>query len=41
MMAAQFNQKTKKAGVAEYPEVFDHAGLLLNGPPGPTGLAFC
>jgi hypothetical protein len=26
------NAETKKAGVAEHPEVFDHAGLLLNEP---------
>jgi hypothetical protein len=30
----------KKAGVAEHPEVFDHAGLLVNGPPDPAGLPF-
>jgi hypothetical protein len=23
----------KKAGAIDYPEVFDHAGLLINGPP--------
>jgi hypothetical protein len=26
--------------VAEYPEVFGHAGLLTNGPPGTAGLPF-
>jgi hypothetical protein len=26
--------KKKKAGVVEHPEVFDHAGLLVNEPPG-------
>ena len=30
----------KKAGVAEHPEVFDHAGILVNGPPGTAGLPF-
>jgi hypothetical protein len=30
----------KKAGVAEYPEVFGHAGLLSNWPPGTAGLPF-
>jgi hypothetical protein len=30
----------KKAGVVEHPEVFDHAGILVNGPPGPAGLPF-
>jgi hypothetical protein len=24
----------KKADVVEYPQVFDHVGLLVNGPPG-------
>lgn len=27
------SQKTKKADVAEHPQVFDHAGLLVNEPP--------
>ena len=31
-------KKTKKADVAEHPEVFDHVGLLTNEPPGTTGL---
>ena len=30
----------KKADVAEYPEVFDHVGLLFNEPPGTAGLPF-
>jgi hypothetical protein len=30
----------KKAGVVEHPEVFGHAGLLVNGPPGTAGLPF-
>ena len=30
----------KKAGVVEHPEVFDHAGLLVNGPAGKAGLPF-
>jgi hypothetical protein len=30
----------KKAGVIERPEVFDHAGLLVNGPPYMPGLPF-
>jgi hypothetical protein len=32
--------RAKKNGVAEHPEVFDHAGLLVNGPPGMAGLPF-
>ena len=28
----QHHQEQKKAGVAEHPEVFDHVGLLVNGP---------
>ena len=32
--------QTKKAGVVEHPEVFDHAGLLVNEPPGKAGLPF-
>ncbi len=27
----------KKTGVVQHPEVFDHAGLLVNGPPGKPG----
>jgi hypothetical protein len=34
------HRKTKKADVAEDPEVFDHVGLLFNKPPGKTGLFF-
>lgn len=30
----------KKADVVEHPEVFDHVGLLVDGPPGGTGLPF-
>ena len=29
---------TKKADVGEHPKVFDHVGLLVNGPPGSTGM---
>ena len=32
--------RTKKADVAEYPEVFDHVGLLVIEPPGKAGLLF-
>jgi hypothetical protein len=31
-------KETKKADVAEHPEVFDHVGLLINEPPGTAGL---
>jgi hypothetical protein len=31
---------TKKADVAEHPEVFDHVGLLFNEPPGRAELLF-
>jgi hypothetical protein len=31
---------TKKADVAKYPEVPDHVGLLVNGPPGLAGVPF-
>ena len=30
----------KKADVAEHPEVINHAGLLVNEPPGQAGLLF-
>jgi hypothetical protein len=30
----------KKAGVVEDPKVLDHAGLLVNEPPGKAGLPF-
>ncbi len=30
-------QAKKKADVVEHPEVFDHVGLLVNGPPGQPG----
>jgi hypothetical protein len=32
--------RTKKADVAEHPQVFGRAGLLFNKPPGSTGLFF-
>jgi hypothetical protein len=32
--------RTKKADVAEHPEVFDHVGLLFNEPSGTPGLFF-
>ena len=35
-----FGPRKKKAGVVEHPEVFDHAGLLVNGPPGNAGVPF-
>jgi hypothetical protein len=31
---------TKKADVAEHPEIFDHVGLLFNEPPARIGLLF-
>jgi hypothetical protein len=30
----------KKADVVEHPEVCDHVGLLVDGPPGTAGLPF-
>jgi hypothetical protein len=30
----------RKADVAKHPEAFDHAGLLVNEPPGTAGLLF-
>ncbi len=30
----------KKADVVEHPQVFDHVGLLVNGPSGTAGLPF-
>jgi len=30
----------KKTGVLEHPEAFEHAGLLVNEPPGWAGLLF-
>ena len=30
----------RKKGVVKYLNVFDHAGLLINEPPGTTGLLF-
>jgi hypothetical protein len=32
--------EAKKAGVAEHLQAFDHAGLLVNEPPGTAGLPF-
>jgi hypothetical protein len=32
--------KTKKADVAEHPEVFDHVGLLVNEPSSLAGVPF-
>jgi hypothetical protein len=29
---------TKKADAAKHPSVFDHVGLLVNGPPGRAGV---
>jgi hypothetical protein len=37
---ALFQRETKKADVAEHPEVFDHVGLLSNEPLGTAGLLF-
>ena len=36
--AAPAPRTIKKAGVAERPEAFGHAGLLVDGPPGWTGV---
>jgi hypothetical protein len=33
-------QKTTKADMAEHPKVSGHVGLLVNEPPGRTGLLF-
>jgi hypothetical protein len=33
-------QKTKKADVAEHPEVFNHVGLLVNEPSSYAGMLF-
>jgi hypothetical protein len=33
-------QKTRKADIAEHPKVLGHVGLLVNEPPGRTGLLF-
>jgi hypothetical protein len=32
--------RTKKADVAEHPKEFYHVGLLVNEPPGGTGVLF-
>jgi len=37
---ATITTRTKKTDVSEHPEVFDHVGLLVNGPPGTAGLPF-
>jgi hypothetical protein len=34
------SQAIKKADVVEHPKVFDHVGLLVNGPPGTAELPF-
>ena len=33
-------ERKKRADVAEHPKVFDHVGLLANGPPGIAELPF-
>jgi hypothetical protein len=33
-------ERKKKTDVAEHPKVFDHVGLLANGPPGMAELPF-
>jgi hypothetical protein len=33
-------KSTKNAGVVEHPKEFDHAGLLVNEPPGTAELLF-
>jgi hypothetical protein len=33
-------REQKKTDVVEHPWMFDHVGLLANGPPGITGLPF-
>ncbi len=33
-------ERNKKADVVEYPQGFDHIGLLVNEPSGPAGLPF-
>ncbi len=38
--APMYRCAEKKADVAEYPEVFDHVGLLFNEPPGTAELLF-
>jgi hypothetical protein len=39
-MPARATAGEKKADVVEHPWVFDHVGLLVNGPPGTAGLPF-
>jgi hypothetical protein len=38
--ALNWEARTKKADVAEHPEVFGHVGLLVNGLPGAAELPF-
>ncbi|NOT01706.1 MAG: hypothetical protein HOP29_13875 [Phycisphaerales bacterium] len=37
---AKHHLNPKKADVTERPEVFDHVGVLRNGPPGKAGVPF-
>jgi hypothetical protein len=39
-LSCDFNEKQKKADVAEHPQVFHHVGLLSNEPLGAAGLLF-
>jgi hypothetical protein len=39
-MVSLKNPKTKTADVVEHPKALDHVGLLVNEPPGKTGLLF-
>jgi hypothetical protein len=36
----RLRQRTTTADVVEHPQVFDHVGLLVNEPPGYSGLFF-
>ena len=38
--ALPLSMETKKADVVEYPEVFDHIGLLVNEPSSLAGVPF-
>jgi hypothetical protein len=40
LQSSRTTDSEKKAGVVEHPWVFDHAGLLVIGPPGSSGLPF-
>jgi hypothetical protein len=40
IVAQTVPSQTKKADVAEYPEVFDHVGSLVNEPPSQAGMLF-